>query len=397
MSIQGHQSKAFHLGGQKDPFSDASCFAQDNPKPYFVQGLLAFEERDESFRNLSSAGLNQAGTLLMGFVSFVGPIGSQGTLVAFGGLTANAAESVPVERLDSPELRWQMEYISVYDIANQQWYQQQASGDIPPWRRAGCAIAVSAMDNSSHSVYVFGGWGRGQNNDGNVYVLSIPSFTWIRVTLDTDQRSHHQCHLMGKHHMLVVGGIRSDGNEHATGGATKRTPSNGFSSDPLRSLLNVSESDSNTAKEDAHDPTKSEPLGVAAIAGIAAGSSSGALLLAAIVWYMIRRRRQNHRQVPQGDGVVHWKARNDTPCPLWEIGAATVGSELNSGVTEERLARMYQSNELPNSSEIHEISHIQGASELPASHELSTLLNGRELKIPLPYTSHPALEKNKRF
>lgn len=33
-------------------------------------------------------------------------------------------------------------------------------------------------------------------------------FTWIRVTLDADQRSEHTYHLMGNHHMLVVGGIQ---------------------------------------------------------------------------------------------------------------------------------------------------------------------------------------------
>ena len=94
---------------------------------------------------------------------------------------------------------WSMQNISVYDVESQRWYQQLSSGDIPSWRFNGCAVAVTAPDKSSHSIYVFGGWGAtsSQENDGNVYVLSTPSFTWIRVTLDQDQRSLHQCHLMG--------------------------------------------------------------------------------------------------------------------------------------------------------------------------------------------------------
>lgn len=42
----------------------------------------------------------------------------------------------------------------IYDIARKRWYQQEASGAIPKWRYGGCAIAVSAQDGSSHSVYV---------------------------------------------------------------------------------------------------------------------------------------------------------------------------------------------------------------------------------------------------
>ena len=44
------------------------------------------------------------------------------------------------------------------------------------------------------------------NSDGNVYVLSLPSFRWIRVTNDTEIRIKTKCLLLGKHTMLTVGG-----------------------------------------------------------------------------------------------------------------------------------------------------------------------------------------------
>lgn len=47
-----------------------------------------------------------------------------------------------------------MDAISVYDIAEKKWYRQAATGDVPRWRYTGCAIAVSAPDQSSHSMYV---------------------------------------------------------------------------------------------------------------------------------------------------------------------------------------------------------------------------------------------------
>lgn len=55
-----------------------------------------------------------------------------GVSVAFGGYTANVAQPILDSQLPDPELYWQMQNISLYDIANQKWYQQQASGDIPP-------------------------------------------------------------------------------------------------------------------------------------------------------------------------------------------------------------------------------------------------------------------------
>ena len=102
--------------------------------------------------------------------------------------------------------------ISILDIGTNQWYQQIASGDIPPWRYGGCSIVVSAPDHSSHSIYVFGGWGNSAGaSDGNVYVLSIPSFRWIRVNQDSTLRTRHQCALAGKSAMLVVGGVHGKG------------------------------------------------------------------------------------------------------------------------------------------------------------------------------------------
>ncbi|KAL9609417.1 MAG: hypothetical protein Q9167_005815 [Letrouitia subvulpina] len=297
MAVQSIQSRGFFLGGAKAPRSDAAFNAEEDASPYLVRNFLSFNEKNETFRNTSSAGLNKDGTVISGFLSIIESIGARGVLVAFGGLTNTIASAMSLRDADlkDPMLRWAMQNISIYDIANQKWYQQQATGDIPSWRYLGCSVAVSAPDNSSHSIYVYGGWGatNTQKNDGNVYVLSIPSFKWIRVTRDTDQRSRHKCHLMGKNHMVVVGGIQPNNdniqpegtigcdteskfaqglgifslNDHSwrtdynpaegsgpyrvhpsiyqviggneTGGSTRKTPLKGFSSKSLQKLLGV--------------------------------------------------------------------------------------------------------------------------------------------------------------
>ena len=312
ITAQSTDSKAYYLGGAKGPKSDAAFNAEPDAEAYLVGSLLTFDEQSESFRNSSTKGLNEYGTVADGFLNLIESLGKGGVLISFGGFTNTIASAMSLRDgdLKDPELRWSMQNISVYDIANQKWYQQQATGDVPTWRYLGCSVIVGAPDNSSYSIYVYGGWGatNTQKNDGNVYVLSIPSFKWIRVTTDTDQRSRHQCHLTGKSQMIVVGGtrpvndnIQPDGpsgcdtdpkfsqglgifslNDHtwrtdynpsdalsaykihptisnviggnANGGSTKQTPANGFSSKSLQRLLGV-EDDANPVQKPTPTPT----------------------------------------------------------------------------------------------------------------------------------------------
>ncbi|KAL8938256.1 MAG: hypothetical protein Q9216_003996 [Gyalolechia sp. 2 TL-2023] len=333
-------SKAFHLGGVKSPDSDAVFDAVPDRKNYMVEGLLEFDEDKQTFRNISTTGMNRMGTVCKGFLSSIDAVGSQGILVAFGGYTfaaGKAFDELPVS-LEGQT----MQNITTYDIGNDRWYHQQATGDIPSDRYDGCSTVVSAVDQTSYSIYVFGGTGMTSDpndDDGAIYVLSVPSFTWIRVTNDSDQRFRHTCHLMGRNHMVVVGGHKPsrnalnyhydistcDGNPNfsqglgifslndhdwrtdydpaigstpymihssiskiiggnATGGATKREPVQGFSSDELRKLLHVDKLASNTSTNSSSTPTNPTAgletvpdsqspsiLGTGAIAGIAVG------------------------------------------------------------------------------------------------------------------------------
>ncbi|KAL8929941.1 MAG: hypothetical protein Q9208_001085 [Pyrenodesmia sp. 3 TL-2023] len=300
-------STAFYLGGLKSPLGDVVFHAEFDPKPYPVQGLLVFDENAQSFSNVSTTGLNLHGTVNDGFLTNIETLGTQGVLVAFGGYTNAPAKPTTFGYYDTDDTgtQWPMQNITVYDIATGSWYRQQATGEVPSWRYNGCSVVVSATDRSSFSIYVFGGWGplASSNNDGHVFVLTIPSFKWIRVTSDETYRYRHKCHLMGKNHMLVVGGVKpvsADGpgpigintgitscdnnpkfnqglgifslNHHTwtteydpvigsepyqvhpsisniiggntTGGATKLFPDNGFSSDALRDLFGVGRQES---------------------------------------------------------------------------------------------------------------------------------------------------------
>lgn len=90
--------------------------------------------------------------------------------------------------------------IYVYDIGNDLWYKQKASGaGVPENRRRFCAGAAWADDRSSYNMsvglscsgevsltslsYLFGGASVGDGvGYGDVWILSLPSFTWIKVS-----------------------------------------------------------------------------------------------------------------------------------------------------------------------------------------------------------------------
>lgn len=107
----------------------------------------------------------------------------------------------------------QMNVIDVYDIAGETWYKQATTGEFPEYRVNPCAVATSAADGSSVQVHMFGGqrllpYGSQEQYD-DFWILSIPSFTWIKVDM-TDQsvppgRSGHTCDVWNGQ-MIVVGG-----------------------------------------------------------------------------------------------------------------------------------------------------------------------------------------------
>ena len=74
----------------------------------------------------------------------------------------------------------------------------------------GCAVAVSAPDNSSHQIYMHSGAGKlyGESFD-DVWVLSLPMFRWRKAYEASFGFFGHTCHLVGNNkYMLVLSGYR---------------------------------------------------------------------------------------------------------------------------------------------------------------------------------------------
>ncbi|RDW91032.1 hypothetical protein BP5796_02197 [Coleophoma crateriformis] len=167
------------------------------------------------------------------------PVSEQGILVAIGGVinpsyaninqtdnAANAAASVSdpfphdsVIKFHSRISQQQtsstfMSTVAVYDISKQTWYEQPTSGGGPGALTQGCTVLASAQDGSSHNIYWYGGFnGLDATSEfsDDVWILSIPSFMWMKVYSGnkTHGRAGHRCAKPYPDQMIVVGGYPS--------------------------------------------------------------------------------------------------------------------------------------------------------------------------------------------
>ena len=148
------------------------------------------------------------------------PTGPQGILVAVGGVVypefadgSRESSNATASREQSPGF---MSTIDIYDVASGDWYRQPASSDGPGALTRGCAVVASAQDHSSFNIYYYGGYdGLRPEEDMNdeVWVLSLPSFRWIKVADGKRDhgRSGHKCVTPYPDQMMVIGGTPGQG------------------------------------------------------------------------------------------------------------------------------------------------------------------------------------------
>lgn len=143
------------------------------------------------------------------------PTADRGLLVALGGVVDPAWVYSPdwSGRADGSARRSStfMSNVSVYDIESRTWYTQPTTGEVPPQLTRFCSVVAAAKDRSSFNVYIYGGYNARNRTDApsdDVYILSIPSFVWIRAY--SGQSAHgrrsHRCAMVYPDQMLVVGG-----------------------------------------------------------------------------------------------------------------------------------------------------------------------------------------------
>jgi hypothetical protein len=157
------------------------------------------------------------------------PVSESGVLVAIGGVVEpiqffrndkeNSSRTAESKKI-SPTF---METVSVFDVESKIWYLQNTTGDIPPQLTEFCSVLASAADGSSHNIYIYGGYDGleyNANPSDDVYILSLPSFRWVKAYTGTNthSRSGHECIKVYPDQMLAVGGQHVDSTHCLEGG-----------------------------------------------------------------------------------------------------------------------------------------------------------------------------------
>ncbi|WEW54592.1 hypothetical protein PRK78_000012 [Emydomyces testavorans] len=144
------------------------------------------------------------------------PVSDSGLLVAIGGvphpqdvLRPNGP-TADQERANKDMGASFMKRVPVYDIASDKW---QVLGLLLHYRQVTelLTTVAAAKDGSSYNIYIYGGYGGSdpeEKSSDDVYILSVPSFTWIKASQGRSEhgRRGHRCVKVFPSQMFVLGG-----------------------------------------------------------------------------------------------------------------------------------------------------------------------------------------------
>ncbi|KAL9130036.1 MAG: hypothetical protein Q9217_001681 [Psora testacea] len=185
-SFEGGGSQSFLSGGD-----------------YHTTGMVVFNAANPtqpSWENVTDRSIPYFWGATTQYVRF----GDAGVLVSVGGFVIESTAQTVAQRRE-------MVSIQVYDIAAKDWFTIFATGDIPPPRSRPCSALNAAPDDSSFNMILHGGWDE-VNALGDVYVLTMPAFHWIKINTTGSKpsfnpRIDHFCSSVHEdRQILVIGG-----------------------------------------------------------------------------------------------------------------------------------------------------------------------------------------------
>ncbi|PQE22714.1 cell wall anchored protein [Rutstroemia sp. NJR-2017a BVV2] len=203
------QGLGFYFNGEinNGTSAETASFPAYNSIP--LEGMVMVDTVGNTSRNISTSAID-GNSRTGGILQYVPGVGEKGILVQFGGryreagvMTNGIGTLAPMDEIHVFDIN------SAYNGGSGSWYTQQASGDLPPKRVQSCSVVATAADNSSYNIYMYAGKDGISASYDDIYVLSLPSFTWTKVyeTTPGSPRYGHTCHLVGNRQLLTVGGI----------------------------------------------------------------------------------------------------------------------------------------------------------------------------------------------
>jgi hypothetical protein len=97
--------------------------------------------------------------------------------------------------------------VQIFDPETNTSYHQKTTGSIPSERMVFCAQATSGS-SGSYEIYLYGGVSSSMSSkpDTDIYVLSLPAFTWFKKTaINSTPRIFHRCEIKGSS-LISIGG-----------------------------------------------------------------------------------------------------------------------------------------------------------------------------------------------
>jgi hypothetical protein len=220
------ENKAFYFSGLKSPSGGPIYTNTDTDNNTFkaekvANTLITLDMKSPRSPNWTTAAIQNDQVKIKGRAGaelvWV-PIGKEGILVVLGGVIA--PEWIEFSRMSSdPEKSEEespvfMQTIDIYDVEGKKWYQQPTQNGPPGQRAKGCAVVAYPSDHSSFNIYYYGGYdGLYADQDASFYddvwVLSLPSFTWVQLDRGNPDHSRagHRCFKPYADQMMVFGGF----------------------------------------------------------------------------------------------------------------------------------------------------------------------------------------------
>jgi hypothetical protein len=146
------------------------------------------------------------------------PVSALGILLVIGGVIYPqdyyhyylTEEQMQASQQQSPGF---MTTIDIYDIETDRWMRQETEGTPPGQTMLFCAVAAGEAGDDHFDIFIYGGDNglsipSNQYAKDEVWVLSVPSFRWTKVSAGTSGhgRSGHVCSRPLPNQMLLLGG-----------------------------------------------------------------------------------------------------------------------------------------------------------------------------------------------
>ena len=161
-----------------------------------LEGMIIVNTDNQTARNVSTSAVVGDMPRTGGGLQYISGFGGKGILFHIGGNQKHVNDTSDTDTDDLIP----MDAIDVFDISTlydppgnttSGWYRQLATGDVPAPRVDFCIVYASATDGSSRYIYLYSGRGANGTAFDDVYVLSLPSFTWIKLHQGNQPRYGH--------------------------------------------------------------------------------------------------------------------------------------------------------------------------------------------------------------